>query len=58
MTFEQYRMLSVGMTERAVIMEAGVPESYAPSGAWLYHRDDGTLVSLTIIDGRLIKVEP
>jgi flavin-dependent dehydrogenase len=57
MTFEQYRLLSEGMTQLEVEALAGKPDDVLPAGAWLYDRDDGYLVGLTWADGRLARVD-
>jgi hypothetical protein len=57
MSFEQYRLLSVGMTELEVLALAGPAKMTFTDGSWCYQRHDGRLVALYFTEGRLIKIE-
>lgn len=57
MTFETFRLLSTGQREFDVLALAGEPEIKTGAGVWLYRRDDGTLVGLVFVQGRLTRID-
>jgi hypothetical protein len=56
-TFEQFRMLSTGMSEAEILATAGQPFDRNSQGGWIYFRDDGYVVTLTFVSGKVFRID-
>lgn len=52
-TFEQFRLISIGESEALILGKLGKPYDKTSQGKWIYFRDDGWVVTLTFANGRV-----
>jgi len=52
-SFEQFRLISVGESEGLILGKLGKPYDKTSQGKWIYFRDDGWVVTLTFANGRV-----
>ena len=57
-TYGQFRNLSTGMSETAVLATAREPYDRNTEGRWVYFRDDGSVVTLSFEKGKLRRINP
>ncbi len=55
-TYGQFRKLSTGMSETAVLATAREPYDKNTEGRWVYFRDDGSVVTLSFEKGKLRRI--
>jgi len=52
-TYGQFQRLSAGMSETAVLASMSEPYEKTPQGQWVYFRNDGYVVTLAFVKGKL-----
>ncbi len=56
-SFEQFRLISIGDSETKILSRLGEPYRLTPNSPnWIYNRDDGFVVTLTIVNGKVFSI--
>jgi hypothetical protein len=56
-TFQQFRLLSPGISMLEVFATAGQPDHEIGQNHWMYERDDGYLVDVSFVQGVVVRID-